>query len=173
MNKIAIIGNGGGGKTTLSLRLRDIHNLPLTHVDSIQFLAGMKVRNVEETRARLNEVANGEKWIIDGFGPIDVMERRFAMADKVVFVDFPLWRHYWWCTKRQVNAYWKLRAELPEGCSEAGFANTFKLYKTLWRVHRKIRPQLLEIFSRDEMRERVVRVRSVQDWNIIFEKGLI
>lgn len=57
MNRIAVIGNGGGGKTTISRRLHQIYQLPLTHVDSIQFLAGMIPRNTEETRSILNQLA--------------------------------------------------------------------------------------------------------------------
>jgi len=168
IKKIAVIGNGGGGKTTLSRRFNELYKLPLTHVDSIQFIAGLKTRNVEETRTLLNQIADTEAWIIDGFGPLDVMERRFAIADRVVFVDFPLWRHYWWCTKRQIQSYWQPRSELPEGCDEASLAYTFRLYKTLWRVHMVIRPKLLEIFNRAEVRERVVRVKTLSDWRQAF-----
>lgn len=104
IDKIAVIGNGGGGKTTLSRSLASRYGLPITHVDSIQYLAEMKVRPKDETTAMLLEVASKERWIIDGFGSIDVMRARFEIADIVVFVDFPLWRHYWWCTKRQIKS---------------------------------------------------------------------
>jgi ATP-dependent protease HslVU (ClpYQ) ATPase subunit len=55
--RIAIIGNGGGGKTTLSRRLNQLHGLPLTHVDSIQFTAGMLARDREVVAAVLDELA--------------------------------------------------------------------------------------------------------------------
>lgn len=171
MKKIAVIGNGGGGKTTLSRRHHQLYQLPLTHVDSIQYTAGMQTRNIEETRAALNKIADMEKWIIDGFGPLDVMEKRFSIADKIVFVDFPIWRHYWWCTKRQMKSLWSPRQELPENCNEASFSHTVKLYKTLWRVHTKIRPQLLEIFSKENIKERVLTIRNVKEWTSLFKNG--
>src|SRR4051794_21063442 len=96
-HKVAVIGNGGGGKSTLSRRLAEIHQLPLTHVDSVQFLAGLNVRPLDQTRPLLNDLADAPRWLIDGFGPMDVIARRFEQADRIVFVDFPLWRHYWWC----------------------------------------------------------------------------
>lgn len=67
-NRIAVIGNGGGGKTTLSRALAKRYNLPLTHVDSIQYMAGMNVRPTDETRTILNEIAAAPQWLIDGFG---------------------------------------------------------------------------------------------------------
>lgn len=164
MKRVAIIGNGGGGKTTLARILGERHGLPITHVDSIQFLAGMKVRDPLETTARLNQVADQERWLIDGFGSFDVMERRFKLADKVVFVDFPLWRHYWWCTKRQFKSIWFPRTELPAGCNEATLSHTIKLYKILWRVHQQIRPRLIELFERPEMKDRVVRISNLKEW---------
>jgi adenylate kinase family enzyme len=172
MRKIAVIGNGGGGKTTLSRELGRRLNLPVTHVDSIQFLAGMKVRPTDETRKILNDLAAGERWLIDGFGPFDVMEQRFALADRIVFVDFPLWRHYWWATKRQVTSLYKIRGELPAGCSEAGLRATWTMYKALWRVHWKIRPKLLAIFSRVEIAAKMTVIHNLAEWNRCFSGEL-
>jgi len=172
MKRIAIIGNGGGGKSRLARKLSETLGLPLTHVDSIQYLAGMKVREIFETRKLLNEIVEQENWIIDGFGPMDVMEKRFSMADKVVLIDFPIWRHYWWASKRQFKSLWSPRVELPDYCNEATFAHTLRLYKILWRVHSEIRPQLLKIFSKPDMTGKVKIVKTVDDWNLIFKNGL-
>jgi len=168
--KIAVIGNGGGGKTTLSRHLAERHKLPLTHVDSIQFLPGLKVRPQEETRQILNRVADTDCWLIDGFGPLDVMERRFELASRIVFVDFPLWRHYWWATKRQVKSRWRPREELPADCEEGTLAHTWQLYKILWRVHTVIRPQLQEIFSRPEISPKVLLVKTPREWKAALDR---
>lgn len=167
--RIAIIGNGGGGKTILSRRLHQIHGMPLTHVDSIQFTAGMIARDREVVGVILDELAEKPEWIIDGFGPLPSIEKRFLMADRIVFVDFPLWQHYWWCTKRQIKSYWSPRTELPEGCDEASLSHTWKLYKIVWRVHRQIRPQLLEIFARESIQPRVFVIKTLADWHKVFD----
>ncbi len=169
--KIAVIGNAGGGKTTLSRRLGELHKLPVIHVDSIQFLPGMQVRPLDETRQVLTVEAAKENWLIDGFGPLDLIEKRFAVADWVIFVDFPIVRHIWWCVKRQIRSIWQRRIELPEGCDEATVKHTIKLFKTIWRVHTQMRPELVRILKRENLRHKVVFVNSLSEWRKLYANG--
>lgn len=172
IHKIAVVGNIAGGKTRLSRSLAARYNLPITHVDSIQFIPGMQIRPFKETRDVLLQVAGGEQWLIDGYGPLEIIEKRFQAADRVVFIDFPLWRHQWWCFKRQVKNLWSRRPELPEGCSELSFEHSRKLFRSMKSAHRQMRPELLRIFARDNLKEKVVHIRTLKDWNRVFKTGL-
>lgn len=169
--RIAVIGNGGGGKTTLSRRLAQLYSLPLYHVDSIQFQEGFQRRDLAETSAILLKLAEGESWIIDGFGSREVMLDRFEKADKILFVDFPLWRHYFWCLKRQVQSLWSPRTELPEGCNEATLAHTLKLFQVLWKVHRDYRPWFLDQFLKSELENKVTEVCDLKGWEAFWASG--
>lgn len=173
VQKIAVIGNIAGGKTNLSKRLAHHYNLPLTHVDTLQFLPGMIIRPHNETKEILTGITgNQEKWLIDGFGPLDILEKRLQLADRIVFIDLPIWRHYWWCTKRQVKNFWSPRKELPKGCNELTFSHTKKLFKTLWQIHTKMRPELTRILNRENLRNKVIFVRTLAEWNRIYNIGL-
>lgn len=162
--KIAVVGNSCSGKTVLSRKLAQKMNLPLTHVDSIQFLPGMKIRPHKESIQQLQAIQQQNDWIIDGYGPLDILEERFRLADKIVFIDFPLWRNFWWCTKRQIQNLWSTRAELPEGCDERSFKHITKQYKSIWKAHKLMRPELLRILKRKDLDEKVIHIRTLGEW---------
>lgn len=172
IQRVSIIGNAGAGKTTLSRHVARIHSLPLTHVDSIQFLPGMRIRPHAESIATLRGIQSRESWLIEGYGPLDILEERLQRSQIIVFIDFPLWRHYYWGLKRQVLNLWHPREELPVGCSEANWGQTLKLLKTIRRAHQQMRPELLRILARDHYKEKVLLVRTLQDWQRLANQGV-
>ncbi len=173
MNRIAVVGNIAAGKTKLSRKLAEIYDLPLTHVDSIQFSKDLQIRPLAETRPILTAIENQERWLIDGYGPLDLIEKRFAKADCVIFIDFPIWRHYWWLLKRQLGNLFSPRLELPVGSFEFTLAHTKKLIKTIHQMHTKMRPELLRIFAREPLCQKMVHIRTLDQWNYIFKNGIL
>lgn len=57
MRRIAVIGNAGGGKSTLSRLLGDALALPVHHVDSIQYRPGWERTPSQQCDQRLNALA--------------------------------------------------------------------------------------------------------------------
>jgi adenylate kinase family enzyme len=116
MTRVAVIGNAGGGKSTLCRQLSAARGLPYVAVDKIQWRPGWQLLLDDEFAAIHGAVLAQQTWIIDGFGPWEEIEKRFARADAIVFVDHPLWLHYWWTTKRQIASVLRGRPDGPEGC---------------------------------------------------------
>jgi len=163
-HRIAIIGNAGGGKTALARKLGALLDLPVVHVDSVQYQPGWHRTSNEECDRALDGAARTARWIIDGFGNDKVIERRLQLADTVVFVDFPLWRHYWWAARRQWNARKAQRRELPDDCPEFSFAYTWKLARIMWQVHRDYRPWFQQLVEEKQRSGNVVVIRTPQQW---------
>jgi adenylate kinase family enzyme len=157
-----IIGNGGGGKTTLALRLAESTGLPLTEVDTIQFQPGWVPTPVDEITTSLNDIQVGERWIIDGFGPWDVIEARASLADTIIFVDHPIWVHFWWACERQIAA---ARGEKRVGGHPECDLNdvTKRMFETLWRVHETLRPKLVELVERCQSTKNVIWIQSPEE----------
>lgn len=160
--RIAIIGNVAGGKTHLARCLSQQLGIPTLHIDSVQFLPGMKIRPLDETRKVLKEFCEQDSWIVDGYGPLDLLEPRMRQADLIVLIDLPVWRHYFWCLRRQLFSFWQPRQELPIGCSELSWPHTRKLLKTIHEMHTKMRPELLRILSRETYRDKTTILKDVR-----------
>ena len=160
--KISVIGNAASGKTYLSRQLSRHYQIIPTHVDSLQFDASLNMRPHQETRKALRAVLAEESWLIDGYGPLDDFQERLKNSDLIIFLDWPLWRNYWWGTKRLISLLWKKRPELPSGHNELRWGHIRKFYQGLDKVHRLMRPELLRILSRPEIepRCRVIRTRA-------------
>jgi len=155
VRRIAVIGNGGGGKSTLCRALGTLLGLPVYEVDTVQWRPGWERAPLDETARILDGWADDDAWIIDGFGPLPVIERRMDRADTIVYVDFPFAVHLWWAAKRQLRSLW--RGEAWAGQRRA--PSSWLLARTLRRVH-ATRPQLAELVSRGERAAKVVRLDS-------------
>jgi energy-coupling factor transporter ATP-binding protein EcfA2 len=103
MERVAIFGNAGGGKSTLARKLAGITGLPLHPIDSIKYKpGGEEIPHAEYLKIHAALLQN-ERWIIDGFGCAASAWERFSAADTLIHVDLPLLMHYAWVTKRLVK----------------------------------------------------------------------
>ncbi len=89
MNKIIIIGCPGSGKSTFSRALHNKTGIPLYHLDMMYWNADKTTVERSIFLERLSAVLEKDEWIIDGnYG--STMERRMAVCDTVIFLDYTL-----------------------------------------------------------------------------------
>ena len=144
MRKTAVIGNAGGGKTTLCETLQRIYDVPYYSIDNIQWKENWSRVPVEEVRATITEIMDDDNWIIDGWGPWETIEERFKRCDSIVFVDLPLQMHLWWALKRQMLAW--IRPSMVKTPKECSFRRkTMITMKTIYRVDNNYIPKLREL----------------------------
>jgi len=87
-NRIMIIGNNGGGKSTLAKGLAAITGLPLVHLDAIYWLPDLQAPPEDEWLRLHAEIIAGEKWVIDGnYRQGGTLEPRWAAADLVIHLE--------------------------------------------------------------------------------------
>ncbi|HYV21832.1 MAG TPA: flagellar protein FlaR [Candidatus Bathyarchaeia archaeon] len=158
MRRVALIGNGGGGKSTLARALGLHLRIPVHEVDQIQWLPGWRRAPLDEVARTLEAWAADDSWIIDGFGPWPVIDRRMGRADTIVYVDFPLRTHLWWAAKRQVVSFVRRRA----WGGQSAPPSSLLLFRTLRRVH-AMRADLLELVTKDGRQRKLVHLRSPRE----------
>lgn len=94
MNKVAVFGNAGGGKSTLSKRLAEMTGLPLVALDLLKYKPGGGEVPDREYQVAHDQLLQQDQWIIDGYGSYDTVWKRLEVADTLVYVDMPLFLHY-------------------------------------------------------------------------------
>ncbi len=88
MKKVIVIGCPGAGKTTFAEKLAKKTGLPLYYLDAIWHKSDRTHIPREEFDARLGDILDTEKWIIDG-DYSRTLERRMRHCDTVFLFDFP------------------------------------------------------------------------------------
>lgn len=87
MQRVLVIGCPGAGKSTFARKLRDATGLPLYYLDMLWHKPDRTNISCEEFDARLEEILNRDKWIVDG-NYQRTMEMRLRACDRVFLLDY-------------------------------------------------------------------------------------
>ena len=162
MTRTVIIGNSGGGKSTLARRLGATSNCAHVEIDALLWQPGWQLTPVEIYNAEHARLIAGEAWIIDGLGRLDSIPARLARATDVVVVDMPLWMHFWLAAERQIR--WSAGAIEHPPAGLAAMPPTEALFRTIWEVDQNWMPEIRRLVALEEQRgKRIVRLSSVAD----------
>ena len=161
MTKVALLGNAGGGKSTLCKALGQAKGLPIYQLDKLQWNPGWVATPKDKFDAQHDSIIEQEKWIIDGVASLESIERRLEAADTIIFIDHPLRVHYWWAAKRQFMCVFRTRPDFVEGCPM--LPKTLELVKMIWQIHKYIRPTLLDLINIHSQGKQVFHIRSPKE----------
>lgn len=157
MERIAVIGNAGGGKSTLARALAARHGLPYVEVDALLWRDGWQAAPVDEYEAEHARLIAQPRWIIDGLGRLDSIAARLAQASAIVLVDLPLWMHFWLAAERQIAWAKGEIVHPPAGAKQ--MPPTEDLFRTIFEVDRDWMPEVRRLVAAAETSgTRVVRI---------------
>ena len=163
LKTVAVFGNAGGGKSTLSKRLSQITGLPLHVLNLIKYQSG----DTEDYKRGHQLLLVTDRWIIDGFGCMETVWLRLDEADSLVFVDLPLYVHFCWVTKRLIIGHFKP----PEGWPQKSpiLKSSLSSYRVLWLCHKYLTPKYREYIEQAQSIKSVYHIRETKQISQFFE----
>ena len=116
--KIAIIGYSASGKSTLAAKLGERYQIPVQHLDCLQFVAGWNLRDRNEARAMAAEFLQQDSWVIDGNYENFYQKERLELADRIIFLNFNRFSCLYRAFRRYLRYRGRTREDMAEGCNE-------------------------------------------------------
>jgi adenylate kinase family enzyme len=153
MQRVVILGRGGAGKSTLAGRLGAAKGLPVVELDKHFWQPGLVAMRADEWEARQRELADQQRWIMDGdLGPHDLLATRLERADTVIVLDFPFavcawralrrsrqradfWRWVWQYRRRNLPSVMQAIANHAPDADLYVLRSPKAVRQLLWRAH--------------------------------------
>lgn len=157
MKRVAIIGSGGAGKSTLAREMGAKTGLPVIHLDREYWKPGWVESEPDEWSARVAELVATDEWITDGnYG--GTLDLRLQRADTIIFLDLPRSLCVFRTLKRGLTYRNRSRPDMTPGCNER---LEWQFLKWIWQYPTSRRPGILNrLRSERSAGKRIVRLRS-------------
>jgi adenylate kinase family enzyme len=115
--RIVVLGNSGGGKSTLARQLGEALDLPVYHLDRLFWRTGWVESAPDEFEAKVLEVAALDRWVIDG-NYSRTLPARIDRADLIIWIDVTRVHALWRVAKRAVTQHGRTRPDMGDDCPE-------------------------------------------------------
>lgn len=102
MQKVAIVGCGGSGKSHLARQLGAVLSAPVTHLDAVYFDDEWNALPMEKFAATQRDLVARPRWVIDG-NYNSTLSIRLEACDTVVFMDVSTPAALWGIFSRQIR----------------------------------------------------------------------
>ena len=145
IQKIAIIGGPGTGKSTLAKNLGKEMKLPVYHIDGIHHLKNWEIRPTQERDAIVSEKVKEPKWVIDGTYKA-TLEERVINADLIIFLDYSTIAKLKGILSRYFKNKGQEKPEIP-GCKEKMDWKFIQLTIKWNKIKRKIVKDILDRYK--------------------------
>ena len=161
MRRVAVVGCGGAGKSTLARALGERTGLPVIHLDTHFWNPGWVETPHDDWIPVHEELCARDRWIMDG-NFSRTLPARLERADTAIFLDLPTWL----CVTRvlvRVHSYHgRTRPDLPEGCPEK---LDLEFLRWVAGYRRRSREKVVRVLDAREREGglRVVRLRSPRE----------
>ena len=164
MSRIVIIGNAGGGKSTLARVISAARHVAHFEIDRLLWQPGWHPTPKPTYDAEHAKAIAKDAWLIDGLGRQESIAPRLDRATTVVLIDMPVWMHFWLAAERQIH--WRHGSlDHPPGHLHE-MPPTEAVFRTIWEVDQTWMPMIRDLCRRAERAgKQTHRLKSVAELN--------
>jgi len=157
-HRIVVIGNAGGGKSTLARKIAASLHLVYVEIDRLLWEGDWRPTDAESYAVAHDQALGASSWVIDGLGRKESIPARLHRSTDIILVDFPLWIHFWLAAERQIAWSQGRIDHPPAGASTA--PPTEALFRTIWEVDQAWMPELRQQIDKVEAKngKNVIRI---------------
>jgi GTPase SAR1 family protein len=162
MARIVVIGNAGGGKSTLARKLAERRGLRHVEIDRLLWQEGWVLTPEDVYKRQHRESIEQDDWVIDGLGRQNSIAERIDRATEIILIDMPLWMHFWLAAERQIAWARGALDHAPGGISQMPPTRDF--FRTIWEVDQTWIPEIRALCREAETQGKIVtRLTSVDE----------
>jgi len=153
MNRVAIIGCPGTGKTTFAGKLAKKTELPVIHLDYYYHQTEHDYYHDKAAWIKwVEQLIRQDKWIMDG-NYSSTFEARFKQADTIIFFDLPRRTSLYGVIKRRIQYRNKQRHEMPSDWEEKA---NLEFLRYVWNFNGAPRQRLVDLLAQTKDKEVIV-----------------
>ncbi len=164
VDRIAIIGCGGSGKSTVARQLARSLDAPLTHLDALYYDERWMPLPQGEFVAQQEKLVTGDRWIIEG-NYAGTLPIRLAAADTVIFLDLPAVTCLWGIVERR----WRYRGgqHRADGVYDR---ITWNFVRYILGYRRTMRPRIRHLLQEHGVQVRLITLTSRRHANRFIDR---
>lgn len=165
MKKIAVIGSGGSGKSTLSRKLGEKLSIEVFHLDAILWKPDWEAVAKDQQKFIQYQLVAKDQWIIDGNynGTIDI---RLQAADCIIFMDIPRSICLYRVLRRMICYRSQSRPDMATGCEERF---DFNFLQWVWNYPNDQKPDVMKKLEQLQGTKEIIILKSSKEAHLFLE----
>jgi adenylate kinase family enzyme len=153
VRKVLVIGNGGSGKSTFSVRLGAAVGVPVVHLDKHFWKANWVETPKDEWKKTVQNLSATDAWVMDGNYSGTLRERMMA-SDTIVYFNRSKILCLLGVFRRRISGK---RVDSINGCPER---IDFQFVKWIWNYPKANHPTIMKLLDEFSTTKEIITIKN-------------